>query len=120
MQVLGAELTLDFNDVDQYEIYERENKAVIDKVANKEQYVAISVAEGYRLQCRAIDTFFDNVFGEGTAQNIFKGKCNIKEHIEAFGIVSSEAAKSADELNRLASTYAPDRAERHRTAKGKK
>lgn len=118
MKVLGTELVFDFNDVDQYEVYERENQAVIDKVTDKEQYRAISNAEGYRLQCRAIDTFFDNVFGAGTAQKVFKGKRNIKEHIEAFGIVSMEAANSADALNKLAGTYAPTRAER-RAAKGK-
>lgn len=120
MKVLNTELALDFNDVDQYEVYERENRAVIEKVTDKEQYAAISVAEGYRLQCRAIDTFFDNVFGKGTAQKVFHGKCNIKEHIEAFGIVSQEAAKAADGLSNIASTYMPNRAERCRAVKGKK
>lgn len=112
MNVLGVELELDFYDADQLEIYERENKKVADTINEPTQYDGKSTADAIRIQCRILDNFFDKVFGAGTAQRIFKGKNNIKDHMEAFGIVANAAMEANAEFDAMADKYSPNRAER--------
>lgn len=117
MNILGVELELDVFDADVVEVCDREFTAVKDQVGNKENYKNMSSADALRFQCRAINNFFDKVFGEGTAEKIFKGKNNIKEHMEAFATVSDEVASSKDQFNALIEKYSPNRAERRANQK---
>lgn len=112
MKILGVELDFDFCDADQAEDYEREVRRVVDKVQDKKQYEGKSNADGIRIQCGIIDDFFDAVFGAGTADRLFHGKANLREHMEAFGAVSEAARESNTELLALAAKYAPNRAAR--------
>lgn len=112
MNVLGVELEYDFLDADQLEVYERENRRVADDIKEPSQYEGKSTADSIRLQCRIVDRFFDAVFGEGTARKIFRGKSNIRDHMEAFGIVAQAAQESGASLKSLEDKYAPNRAER--------
>lgn len=112
MNVLGVELEFDFYDADQLEVYERENKKVADTIKEPTQYKGKSTADAIRIQCGIVDKFFDNVFGTGTARRIFKGKNNIKDHMEAFGIMADAAMESNVEFDAMADKYSPNRAER--------
>ena len=112
MNILGVELELDVFDADVIEVCEREFAAVKDQVGNKENYKGMSSADGIRFQCRKINDFFDHVFGEGTAEKIFKGKSNIKDHMEAFSVVSNEVTASKDKFTAMVDKYTPNRAER--------
>lgn len=112
MNILGIELEFDFFDADQLEIYERENQKVAEDIKEPTQYEGKSTADAFRIQCRIVDRFFDNVFGPGTANKLFKGKSNIRDHMEAFGIMASEARRSRDEFDALEEKYSPNRAER--------
>lgn len=112
MNIFGIELEYDFFDADQLEVYERENQKVAETIKEPTQYEEKTTAEAIRIQCRIVDNFFDEVFGAGTAQRIFKGKSNIKDHMEAFGIVAAAAVDSKGELNAIEDKYSPNRAER--------
>ena len=112
MNVLGVELEYDFLDADQLEVYERENRRVANDIGEPSQYEWKSTADSIRLQCRIVDRFFDAVFGEGTARKIFRGKSNIRDHMEAFGIVAQAAQESGASIKAIEDKYAPNRAER--------
>lgn len=112
MNILGVELQFDFFDADELEIYERENKRVADRIKEPTQYEGKTTAEALRIQCGIVNDFFNAVFGEGTADKIFKGKNNIKDHMEAFGIVANEAMSCRGEFDAMADKYSPNRAER--------
>jgi len=115
MNILGVELKFDFFDADQIEAYERENQKVVEDIKDPTQYKGKSTADSIRIQCRIIDNFFDALFGTGTAQKIFKGKANIRDHMEAFAIMSQGAANSKAEFERIEDKYNPNRAERRQT-----
>lgn len=117
MKILGVELDFDFCDADQAEAYEREVRRVVDRVQDKKQYEGKSNADGIRIQCRIVDEFFDAVFGSGTADMLFHGKSNLREHLEAFGAVSDAARESTAELRALSGRYAPNRAARRQEQK---
>lgn len=112
MNILGVELEIDLFDADQLEVYERENEKVAKDIKEPTQYEGKSTADAIRIQCRIVDDFFDAVFGPGTAQKIFKGKANILNHMEAFGIVSQAARDARREFNMVEEKYAPNRAAR--------
>ena len=117
MKILGIEFAFDFCDADQAEVHEREVKRVVEQVQDKNQYAGKSNADSMRFQCRVIDNFFDTVLGRGTADLLFHGKANLREHLEAFGEVSDAAKESNAQLFALTNRYAPNRAERRQEQK---
>lgn len=112
MNVLGIQLEFEFFDADQLEVYERANEKVGKDIADPQKYEGLGTADAIRMQCRIIDGFFDEVFGEGTARKIFRGKSNIRDHLEAFGIVSQGAQDARGELDAIQNKYSPNRAQR--------
>ena len=117
MNILGVELKLDLFDADVIEVYERENKRVVDRIHENGQYDGKTTAEAIRYQCGVVNDFFDSLFGAGTAEKIFKGKSNIKDHMEAFGIVAKAAEDANVEFNGVLDKYTPNRAERRQAEK---
>lgn len=117
MNILGVELELDLFDADVLEAYEKENQRVIERINDNTQYEGKSTADALRYQCRVVNDFFDSLFGKGTAEKIFEGKCNIKDHMEAFGIVSKVAEDAGVEFESVLDKYTPNRAERRQTEK---
>lgn len=117
MNILGVELELDLFDADVLEVYEKENQRVVDRIHDNGQYEGKSTADAIRYQCGVVNDFFDSLFGAGTAEKIFKGKNNIKDHMEAFGIVAKKAEDSNVEFNGVLDKYTPNRAERRQAEK---
>lgn len=117
MNILGVELEYDFFDADQLEAYERENQKVADDIKEPTQYKGKSTADSLRIQCRIVDNFFDALFGAGTARKIFKGKANIRDHMEAFAIMAQGAVNARKEFDAIEDKYAPNRAERRQAEK---
>lgn len=117
MNIFGVELELDLFDADQLELYEKECKRVVDRINEKGKYAGKSTADSIRYQCKIVDDFFDNLFGNGTADMIFKGKSNIKDHMEAFCIATNEQEKSNTEFMNIVDKYTPNRAERRQEQK---
>lgn len=114
MQILGVEMEYDFFDADQLELYETEAKKVSERINEPTQYEGKGTADKLRIQCGIVDDFFNAVFGDGTAQKLFKGKANIKDHMEAFGTMSLAARESREEFDEIERKYNPDRVGRNR------
>lgn len=112
MNILGTEFDFDFFDADNLELYERENQRVAERIKEPTQYEGKSNADALRIQCRIIDAFFDNIFGTGTAERVFHGKANIRDHMEAFGIMAQGAMEARREFDEIENKYTPNRAER--------
>lgn len=117
MNIFGIELEYDFFDADQLEVYERENQKVAETIKEPTQYEGKSTSDAIRIQCRIVDNFFDEMFGGGTAQRIFKGKSNIRDHMEAFMIVSEAAMNARGEIDAIEAKYSPNRAQRRQEEK---
>jgi len=109
--VLGVELEYDFFDADELEKYQQENQMVVNEI-NAIDFTKMSPPDGMREQCKIVNTFFDNMFGHGTAERLFHGKSNIKDHLEAFAAVTNAGLSSNAELRSISDRYNPNRAQR--------
>ena len=70
--------------------------------------------------CGIVKDFFDEVFGGGTADKLFKDKNNLAICMDAFGIVSSEAGKMKGQVNAITNKYNMNRAQRRQEGKKNK
>lgn len=123
ININGVELSLDLMDADVMEAFENGFKETAEKIEEKSQYEGLSGSEQIRLQCKIIDGFFDNLFGEGTSDNLFKGKHHFGERMEAFGQVSGMSRQLKDETTKIIDKYNPERlnrAQRRAASKGKR
>ena len=118
--IRGKELEYDFFDADDLERYQEANTRA-GKEFGKLNLNAMSSADALRAQCSIINTFFDTVFGKGTAAELFGGKNNIKDHMEAFADVTRVALDTEGELRQISDRvdlrYSPNRAQRRFEAK---
>lgn len=110
LNVNGVELELDLLDADVMEKYEHLNEEIIKKIQEPTQYEGKSTADGMRMQCRYVDEFFDELFGEGTAETVFHGGNNLGIRMDAFGIVANASDGMKKEVNDIKSKYGPSRA----------
>lgn len=111
MKIRNIEVDFDFFDADDMEKLEKEAKIVQDKCRKKEKE-EISVSEAIREECKIIDNFFDNVFGEGISLKIFNGKSNLAEHIKAFEDIVKEKIEKQKDLQNTFNRYQPNREQR--------
>lgn len=116
-EIFGNEFEYDFFDADLLDVYEQENQKLLDAIHDESQYNGKSTADGLRYQCKVVDNFFDALLGEGTAEKLFHGKANIRDHMEAFAIVSKAANNTKNEFAELERKYSPNRAERRAAQK---
>lgn len=112
--ILGVEFDFDFYEADSLELYEQENERVSIDIKEPTQYEGKRTSESIRIQCGIIDKFFDNMFGEGTAQKLFNGRANLRIHMEAFAQMADAAHESRRELDAIEDKYSPNRAERRK------
>lgn len=111
MKIRNIEVEFDFLDADDVERFEREAKRVKEECDIKDKK-EMSYAEVIREECNIIDTFFDNVFGQGTAEKLFNGKKNLNEHIKAFEDIVNEKIKQHKDLNNAFERYQPNKEQR--------
>ena len=111
MKIRNIDVDLDFLDADDVERFEKEAKRVKEEceVKNKEE---MSYSEVIREECNIIDRFFNNVFGEGMAEKLFKGKKNLNEHIKAFEDIINTKIEQQKGLQNTLNRYQPNREQR--------
>ena len=109
MEFNGIELELDLMDVDNMKKYEDELDRISSNIKERNQYEGKKASEKMQIQCNYIKIFFDNLFGPGTSEKIFKGKNNLLEHMEAFGLASKLGEQTKDEAGAIISKYSPER-----------
>lgn len=121
MNIRGIEVEFDFFDADDIEKFEKESEKVVKK-SEESKSIQISMSEAIRKECDIVEEFFDNVFGSGTSQKIFKGKKNLNEHIKAFEDVVNEKIKQQSDLQATFNRYMPNREQRrnNKYKKGRK
>ncbi len=108
MKILDVEIDFDLFDADQVEKFEIEAKKVLE--ASKTTKIEdLSFSEALRAECQIVEDFFDNVFGRGISDKLFKGKKNLTEHIKAFEEIVSEKARKQTELEATLNKYLPNR-----------
>ena len=111
MKIREIEVDFDFLDADDVERFEKEARRVKEEceMKNKQE---MSYSEVIREECNIIDRFFDNVFGNGIAEKLFKGKKNLKEHIKAFEDIVKEKIEQQKGLQNTLDRYQPNREQR--------
>lgn len=120
LKICGQELELDLFDADTMEVYEKSMGKVVKRAEEAKKHTELSNAEGIRKMCEIVKEFFDEVFGDGTAEKLFKGKNNLAICMDAFGIVSSEAGKMKGQVNAITNKYNMNRAQRRQEGKKNK
>lgn len=114
IKIFEVELDFDFADADDLEKYERALPKTQEDLSNikwNEQNASNSVKEF----CNVIFHFFDEIFGDGSSQKIFKGKRNYQKCVDAFKeIMNAKKAQDAEIDNSLEylQQYSPDRVKR--------
>lgn len=120
MKIRDVEVNFDFLDADDVERFEREAQKVKEE-SNEKEKIEISYAEAIRQECNIIENFFDNVFGKGISDKMFKGKKNLNEHIKAFEDIVNEKISQQRGLENTLDRYQPNREQRrHNQFKGKR
>lgn len=102
----GVTLQGDFMDADFVGPFEEATKKMQEKavVCQRKQYN--STAEGYIEQCNVIDEYFDDIFGSGTAAEIFMGaEHNIMVHLTAVEELTNWALAEKKKLNDFTNKY---------------
>lgn len=89
MKLKDIEVDFSFTDADCIERLENATKKIKEKadIGEKEE---LSLSESIRRECEILNDFFDEIFGEGTTEKIFKGKKDIKEYMELFMDIMNE------------------------------
>lgn len=97
MKINGIELDFDFYDADQMELLEEALDKLgedIQKALSGESKQSVMI----RAICQATINMLDDIFGEGTAKEVFKGETNFKKCIEVFKELVEEREKQESEL----------------------
>lgn len=119
----GIELELNLLDADVIEKYEKLNDEIVKKIQDPKAYEGKSTAESMRYQCRCVEQFFNDLFGEGTSERVFPKNNDLGNRLEAFGETAKLAKSAGTELNTIIDKYAPgrvqNRAERRAAQKKK-
>ena len=99
MKLKDIEVDFSFTDADCMERLENAAKKVKEKSELKDKEEK-SLSETIREECKIIDEFFDEVFGEGISEKIFKGKKDLQDHMEVFtDIINAKIATTKDTQN---------------------
>ncbi len=119
MKILDTEIDFDLLDADNIEKFENAAKKVKEK-CEKKNIETLSYSETIRKECEIINTFFDEVFGKGTAQKIFKGKMSLTEHINAFQDIVNEKIRKQEEVRNTLNRYLPNRQQSRQQKRNKR
>lgn len=95
----GIELELNIYEATQAELFEQANKRVLEERDKVDNIPGLSGR--IKFFCDIVYDFFDDVFGEGTADTVFKGRQDMLECLEAYTDVIEYAHSTngkADEL----------------------
>lgn len=109
ININGTELEIDMTDADVIDKYEQLVEKVVRDVSEPKQYEGLSTSDGIRLQCQHIDSFFDALFGSGTAKEVFKGSNSLSLHIDAFGKTTQFVKNTRVEIQSIMDKYGAGR-----------
>lgn len=114
MTINGVERgEIDFTDADVLDLIDKESQ-IVDSKAEELRKIKenLSLAEGIRQECKIVKDFFDNVFGEGTSEEVFKGKDSLNECLNAYEDVMNTYQEQYKMYYDRINKYSPDRFQR--------
>lgn len=100
MRLREIEVNFSFTDADDIEKLEKGMEVVKNKTIeykNKE----INLSETIRNECKVLEEFFDNVFGEGISEKLFANRMDLKEHTELFMEIANEKIRQTQGMQEL-------------------
>lgn len=102
----GVTLEGDFMDADFVGPYEEATNKMAEKAQLNQGKKYDSFADSIIEQCTLVDEMFDNIFGEGTAEKLFKGsERNLMVHLVAVEDLTSWANGERKKLNDFTNKY---------------
>lgn len=116
MKIKDIEVDFDFLDADDVERFEKAAKKVKEE-CSKHKNISMSYAEAIREECKVINTFFDEAFGQGISEKIFGKKSNLTDHIETFEAIIMEKNRQQASLKNTFDRYQPNRQQRRNNNK---
>jgi hypothetical protein len=99
-------------DILDLEVAEKWEKAIKDIQTIGEETKNMGLADGIRTQCNAIFGVFNGIFGEGTDKKVFGDKVNLMICLNAFEELVKYTQSQNAEIEKFASKYSPNRANR--------
>ena len=104
MEINGVTLQADFMDADFMDVFE---PAIykMQKEIDAGKTMQGNAAAKYRAMNRAVETFFDEVFGEGTADSIFQDSKNVMVHMEAVARIGEAQRAERKQFNDFSNKY---------------
>lgn len=105
IEVNGSTLPFNILDADIREKCDGEIKKLVAAVQDMSAYEGKTEFEGMRYQCRAVDAFFDCVFGAGTAEKIFGVNNDLEARLNGFSDVCAEYFRANERLEALKSRF---------------
>ena len=126
MKLKDIEVEFSFTDADCIERLEKASKRVKEET-EKYKKEEMDLSKAIRKECEIINNFLDEVFGEGIAEKVFKGKNDLQEHMELFTYIMNakiEMTKATQNLYdnlEYKAKYMPNReTRRHNNKKGRR
>jgi hypothetical protein len=110
MIINGVELD-DLNGLD-YETAQKVEKEMEKTQGLGDKVPKLKNSEGIRVICDTVNEIFDNIFGEGTSEKVFKGKKDLKISMIAFEELCKNYYESQNSMNDMIKKYSPNRAAR--------
>ena len=102
----GVTLQGDFMDADFVGPFEEATKKMQERAVANQRKQYNSAAEGYLDQCNVVDDYFDDIFGPGTAAEVFMGsEHNIMVHLTAVEELTNWAMTEKKKLNDFTNKY---------------
>ena len=111
MKILDVEIEFDFLDADDVERLENEAEKVKEECQIKSKQ-KMRQSEIIKEECNIIERFFDNVFGNGTSEKLFRGKKNLNNEIKAFEDIINYKIEQQIKLKNTLDRYQPNREQR--------
>lgn len=108
VNVNGTSLELDLMDADVMERYEAMNKKISEQVQNINNMPG-TTADKMRKTCGMVRDYFDEIFGAGTAMQVFGNSQKLDIYLEAFGVVASASNSLSDKVKNLTEKYSASR-----------
>ena len=101
----NVQLEADFSEFKTMEAYEKAMEMLVE--ASKK--VCKKASERIKFECESINKAFDMIFGEGSADKLFKGKMNRELSYKALYALHDHVAKSQimtnEKIKEMASKY---------------
>lgn len=104
IEINGVTLQADFMDADFMEKFEPAVNKMREEINAGKAMQGMTAAK-YKAMNQTIETFFDTVFGGGTAGSIFQGSKNIMVHLEAVARIDEAQRAEKKQFNNFSNKY---------------